>query len=92
VFERVDAGVHAAAHPLPGERVARHLDAVTVRLVDDGVNFVGIEPGIDNKLAARLEVIPGRRVQLDPVGAVVNLLAHHFSRFPWTIHRRVPRR
>ena len=92
MFDCLDARVHTIPHPLPRERVARDFDAVTMPFVDGGVDFVGAQSAIDDQLAVRFEMISGCGVQLDPIGAETNLIAHDFSSLHGTVHLRVPRR
>ena len=52
MFDCLDARVHTIPHPLPRERVARDFDAVTMRFVDGGVDFVGAQSAIDDQKSA----------------------------------------
>ncbi len=88
---RIDARVQAAAHALAAIRVAGDLQAEPVRLVGDGVDFLGRERRRRDEAAVGHEQMVRpfeilRRVDLDPVDAVQLGFAHCGAREPRRVY------
>src|ERR1051326_6667939 len=80
VLDRVAAAVERAMQPLAAGRVARPLVLPRVRLVDDRAQLLDRERRLRHEIALLVEPRAVRHVDLDPVGAVVELLARGLAR------------
>src|SRR5262249_17388858 len=81
VLERVDARAQRRVDAIPAVRVRGDLDAEAVRLVDDRGDLGGreVDAAADRAIwLAPVDAVVG--VQLDPVGAVADLLAYRLAR------------
>ena len=65
--------------------VTRHLLLPSVRFVDDRAQLFDRERRLRHEIALLVEPRAMRHVDLDPVGAVIELLARRFARFDRTI-------
>src|SRR6266481_4572829 len=89
MLDRVSTGFNAVPQPLATECMASSFLTVSMRFVHDSQNFLLRESRIAVQDAIRFELIVCGRMKLDPVCAVVDLLAHRLSRGPWSIHRLI---
>src|SRR5436853_37674 len=80
MLDRVAAAVEGAVQPLAAVRVAGHLALLSVRLVDDRAQLLDRERRLRDEVAGLVEPRAVRHVDLDPVGAVVDLLARGLAR------------
>src|SRR5258707_6151182 len=89
MLDRVSAGYNAVPQPLATECMASSFLTVSMRFVHDSQNFLLRESRIAVQGAIRFEFIVCGRMKLDPVCAVVYLLAHRLSRGPGPIYRLI---
>src|SRR5580692_6829262 len=86
VLDSVHAGLDTITQTFPSESMACRLFPMAVRLVHDGLYFFRRKSGVTSQRTVRFELVIGRRVELDPVCAVVNLFANRLSRGPRSVN------
>src|SRR5688500_1028823 len=79
MLDGVHAGAQGGVDAFPSRRVRGHATAESLCLVDDGLElFLGpVRPAAEASILADVRIAVG--VELDPVGAVLYLLAHGAS-------------
>src|SRR5260370_39444327 len=88
-YDPISSGVVPAreggAHADSAVRMAGNFALLAVGFVDHRLDFVQSQRRLRDQMALLVDPRTMRHVDLDPVSAVINLLARDLAQFDWTI-------
>src|SRR5258708_10986384 len=85
MFNGATSAIERAAHADSAVRMAGNFALLAVGFVDHRLDFVQSQRRLRDQMALLVDPRTMRHVDLDPVSAVINLLARDLAQFDWTI-------